>query len=179
MKKTVAIFLIGVVLLFSLCACAGNNESSDPASTDTSSTTRSQASETLSEKLIREIDTDYLEKQNLSEYSSTIGMIELAEDYTAKWAQVADEYYDKIMKYNASAKVDGKNYSAEELHTYVADMKTTTLADNDKKLQDRIAELQNTYDGGSIIGPLAANFEYQLQKEWALKLVGIYEQLEG
>ena len=43
--------------------------------------------------------------------------------YTKKWKQVADEYYDKITKYEGIAQLDENYYSSDDLHTFVSNMK--------------------------------------------------------
>ena len=187
MKRIFAVLLCYAVFALSLCACNNadteNKKSSEAPTSSTSSleneTVENQAKESLSEKLIREIDAAYIEAQKEPENGTTIGMIELADEYTAKWKQVSDEYYDKIMKYTGAARLDGKQYSADELHTFVSDMKTNREAEDKVNSENCYKELQNTYGGGSAIGPIFANYKYEMQKEWALKLVEIYQQLSA
>ena len=104
-------------------------------------------------------------------------MIELADSYAKKWEQVADEYYNKIMGFSGDSQLDGKHYSAEELHSYASDLKTKWEKESKEKSDNYLKTLQETYGSGTIIGPLISNYNYESQKEWALELVGIYQQI--
>ena len=44
--------------------------------------------------------------------------------------------------------------------------------------ENYLKTLQAIYSGGTIVGPLFANYKYKMQKEWTLQLVDICEQLD-
>lgn len=136
-----------------------------------------EVQETLSERLVREIDSTYREEQKSPEDGSTIGMVELSNKYAQKWKQVADEYYDKIMKYDGITQLDENYYSSDDLHTFVSNMKKSWESYNKEQCDNYGKTLSAIYGGGTIIGPLLADFEYNMQKDWALRLVNIYEKL--
>lgn len=131
-----------------------------------------QPAESLSAQLIRDIDGAYEEAQKQPEYSSTGGMVDLAAAYRDKWKQVADQYYEKIMNYDAADNV----WSVDDLRRSVGNMKTRREQYIGEQSADYEKALYAIY-GGSIVGPIAANYEYKLYKEWALELVEIYESL--
>lgn len=135
------------------------------------------ASEALSDKLIREIDGAYIEERKSPENSSTVGMVELTTKYTNKWKQVADDYYDKIMQYDNTAQIDESGVLIDDLQASVCKMKTNW----DRYYKEQSEEYANTlyaiYNGGTLMRPMLADYKYELQKEWALKLVSIYEQI--
>ena len=86
--------------------------------------------ETLSEKLIREIDGAYDEEMKSPEDSSTAGMCAISEKYTKKWQAVADEYYKKLTEYDIT-KINETSYcSADEFHAFIKNMKTSWEKDN-------------------------------------------------
>lgn len=128
----------------------------------------------LSEALLQMIDGAYYEESKLPENCTTIGMQELAKKYTKKWEEIAEQYYDKIMK---CEETDETFYTTEEFHNSVANMKTSWEKYYKEQCESHAVVLRATYGPGTIVGPLAASHKYKLQKEWALELVEIYEQL--
>lgn len=123
------------------------------------------------------IESDYEAESKLDEYSSTAGMCDLHNKYTKKWKEIADEYYDKIMKYDEDIQLDDHYYSSDDLHTFVSNMKTSWEKYNKENCENYTKTLEAIYQGGSIVGPIASSHECAMQKEWALQLVGIYQQL--
>lgn len=172
-----------MILAVSLCGCKKDAEKETDNNSDvgaaslTSSIEDEGIKESVYEKLIREIDGAYAEESKLPESSTTFGMIELADKYTEKWKQVADEYYDKIMKYNGIISLNENYYSSDDLHIFVSNMKTTWEEYKQEQCDNYLKTLQTIYEGGTIVGPLFAEYRYEMQKEWALQLVDIYEQL--
>ena len=202
--KKIALVLAEVVLVCCLCGCKKTDTGSPDKSsvpieavvekneitkneTEKNETVKNEdvnneveanvGGESLSAKLIREIEGAYHKEAELSEYSSTIGMIELADKYTEKWKQVADEYYNKIMEYNDIVSDSEEHYSSEDLHTFVSNMKTNWEQYNQVQCDNYSKTLRAIYNGGTIVGPIMADYKYENQKEWALQLVEIYQQL--
>lgn len=170
MKKYISV-LLAAALLLCLSACKNDDaQSANTGSLSAENAAEEDAGETLTEKLIREIDGAYLKESELPEYGTTVGMVELSEKYTEKWKKVADEYYDKIMRYDGSARSD-------DLHTSVSDMKANWEEYRKKQCENHSKTLQSIYGGGTVTGPAYASYEYEMQKEWALQIVGIYGQL--
>jgi len=129
---------------------------------------------TTAERLTEEIESAYAEEAQLPENMSTVGMVELAYKYTDKWAQVAQEYYDRIMRYEDTSE-DG--VLASELHTSVAKMKADWEVYAQAECENYANTLNAIYRGGTIMQPMLADHKYELQKEWALQLIYIYEML--
>lgn len=185
--KKLAVILCCVILAVSLCACKKDAEKETNNNLDVGSNSSTsligddvvedQVDESLYEKLIREIDGAYIEEQKAPESSSTVGMVELSDKYTEKWKQVADEYYDKIMKYDGITQLNENYYSSDDLHTFVSNMKTNWEEYNQKQCTNYVKTLQTIYGAGTIVGPIFADYKCEMQKEWALQLVGIYQQL--
>lgn len=193
MKKIFSLIFV-LLLVFSLIGCEKApltdntpsssevpliSNSSTPSVTPDSSTPSQEApKESLTERLKKELEDGYNIEAELPEYGTTIGMVELADKYTKKWADTADEYYKKIAEYTGAVNATENYQNADELHTYITTLKTTR---ENKMSADREAELkklQDTYGGGSIIGPAFAVYKLEQQKEWALELVKIYENLQ-
>ena len=130
----------------------------------------------LYEQLNIEIDNAYELEQSYPENQSTAGMVDLSAKYTAKWAQVAAEYYQKIMAYELEEPSETYGTS-EDLHTYVTNMKTAWEAYYAAQCENYEKTLVAIYAGGTIVHPIIADYQYDMQREWALRLVTIYEQL--
>lgn len=181
MRKSVA-FIFIVFLLLGLCGCKNTKtEDQDVNSTYAESkendTDNDTDNESLTEKCIREIDGAYLADSTLPEFSTTAGKVELTCKYTEKWRQVADECYNKIMEYDGTIQLNESSYSSDDLHTFVSNMKTNWEQYNQVQCENYGKTLQAIYGSGTIVGPIFAGFQYEMQKEWALQLVGICEQL--
>lgn len=131
----------------------------------------------LSEALLQMIDGAYKEESKFPENCSTVGMCELADKYTKKWKEIADEYYDKIMAYDEDIQLSDAYYSTDDLHTFVSNMKTSWEKYNKEQCENYVKVLETIYPGSPEITITSANYAYELQKEWAIKLVEIYEQL--
>ena len=143
---------------------------------DEESDTNITQTESLSEKLIREIDGAYDEEMKSPEDSSTAGMCAISEKYTKKWQAVADEYYNKLMQCDIKKTNETSYYTTQEFHTFIKNMKTSWEKDHAIQCENYKKTLYAIY-GGTIVNTLYADYVYNEQMEWALKLVGIYEQL--
>lgn len=182
--KKIMYFVVSLLIFVSLlCGCHKANIHNEDTNTSTGTSSADQAvqtntvDESLAEKLIREIDGAYAEESKLYESSTTVGMIELADKYAERWKQVADEYYDIIMNYDGIVQLDDNHYSADDLHSFVSNMKTNWEEYNQEQCANYVKILQTIYGSGTVVGPSFAVYKYEMQKEWALQIVGIYEQL--
>lgn len=182
--------IIAVIMVISLGACGGANsdESTDTDNATTLQTEPSQAvttapqkvqntEETMYDRIVREIDGEYKEKQELPENYTTAGMVQLAVEYREKWEDVAQTCYEKLMEYEPIELPDSNLCSAEEFHTYIDDyMKNwEQYRDADFEMYGKI--ILRTSGGGSAVAPRCAQYEYRRTMEWALGLVGICQQL--
>lgn len=130
----------------------------------------------LYEQLDIEIDNAYELEQSDPENQSTAGMVALSEKYAAKWAQVAEEYYQKIMAHELDE--PNETYgTSEDLHTYVTNMKTAWETYYSAQCENYQKTLVAIYAGGTIVHPIIADYKYDMQREWALRLVTVYEWL--
>lgn len=183
MKRCVSLFVSVLVLLMCLCSCQKDNvkiadtKSSSTEKTAGKNTEKTELTESLTKKLVREIDDAYSEESKLPEYGTTVGMCKLAEKYTEKWKQIEEEYYDKIMKYDGIIQPSENYYSSDDLHTFVSNMKANFEEYNQKQCDNYTKTLETIYGGGTIVGPVVASYKYKMQKEWALQIVDIYEKL--
>ncbi len=132
--------------------------------------------ETLTEKLLREIDNEY-KKESFEGDSSTGAMVDRADKYTKKWQDVADEYYNKLMEYDGIVQNDETCiYSSDDFHNFIKNMKTSWEKYHAEQCENYEKALYAIY-AGSIVGPIFADYKYDAQKDWALQLVSIYEHL--
>lgn len=133
--------------------------------------------QSIEDVLVYSIESDYEVESKLDKYSSTAGMCDLHNKYTKKWKEIADEYFDKIMEYDEDIQLSDAYYSSDNLHTFVSNMKTSWEKYNKEQCENYVKALEAIYQGGSIIGPIAASYECEMQKEWALQLVRLYSHL--
>ena len=68
-------------------------------------------------------------------------------------------------------------YSSDDFHKFIKNMKTSWEKYHAVQCENYEKALYAIYSGGSLIGPVFADYKYEEQKEWALQLVSIYEQL--
>ena len=173
MKRILSIFLF-VIILSTFSGCSKDiNSVNDLSSTSSEVSSKYTPLESLSEKLVKEIDNEYLFDSKLPEYTSNYGMCELAKKYEDKWKSVADEYYEKIMKYNDIIQPADYYYSFDDLHTFVSNMKSNWEEYSEKQCENHLRTLQTIYGSGTIVGPLYADYRYKMQKDWALEILGI------
>ena len=183
MKRIIVLFCVVLMLVSILFGCQKADVANDDSNLSTSTSSADQdvqkntVEESLTEKLIREIDGAYAEESKLPESSTTAGMVELSDKYTEKWKQIADEYYNKIMEYDGIITPNEIYYSSDDLHTYVSNMTTNWEQYHRVQCENYVKTLQTIYADGTIVGPIFADYKYEMQKEWALQIVGIYEQL--
>ena len=131
----------------------------------------------LYDKLIENIDKAYKTEQELPEFSTTGGMVQLAEQYSLKWQEVAEEYYSKLMEYRFAEEYPDMGQTTEKLHKVISDMKESWERYYTEEIANYEIVLNQIYAGGTIRHPLLADRRYELNMEWALKLVSIYEAL--
>lgn len=131
--------------------------------------------EALSYKLICEIDGAY-KKETLESDDSNITLLEITYKYIEKWQDVADEYYKELIEYEDIVVIDSTSYSADDFHEFIKNMKTNWERYNTEQCENYDKVLYAIY-GGSMISQISAKYRYEAQKDWALQLVSIYEQL--
>jgi PBP1b-binding outer membrane lipoprotein LpoB len=175
MKKYIATILLSV-LLFSGCIAKESNDAT-PSSLSTTTETPTQISAeknlTLTEKHLKEIDEEYkhrLENDELSNFE--VG--ELSREYAEKWRIVADEYYNKILKKSDEFSHD---QDPELLKSSMQSMKGNWNSYSEQEKEDYHNLLRTIHGGGTIVGPDTAKYEYEMEKQWALKILGIAERL--
>ncbi len=133
----------------------------------------------LTDMIVENIDKAYKADQELPEFSTTGGMVQLAEQYSLKWQSVAEEYYGKLMEYRFSEEYPEMGQTTEELHKVISDMKESWERYYTEEIKNYEIILNQIYAGGTIRYPLLADYRYELNMEWALKLVSIYDSLSG
>ncbi len=196
MKRIASLLVVVMVLVSVLSGCenfdtkndvqstvssqnSAPEEASKPAESAQDKTTDNAigTGKTLTDRYMREIDGAYKEESKLPEYTTTIGMVELADKYAAKWKQVADEYYNKIMEYDGIVRPSEDYYSSDDLHTFVKNMKVNWDEYSEEQSENYRQTLFAIYSGGTISGPIFAHYKYELQMEWALQILDICQQL--
>ncbi len=101
-------------------------------------------------------------EQALDNAVSTADIRDVHRIYSKKWQDLSDKYYNELIK-------------IEKIKPYIIKLKT----DWDIYYNSQIENYRNIYgtifEGGSITGIIFDSREMELQKEWAMQLVDIYE----
>jgi hypothetical protein len=111
-----------------------------------------------------------LENDELSNYEISL----LSKEYSNKWSIVADEYYNKILKKSDEFSHD---QDPELLKSSMKSMKENWDNYSEQEKEDYHNLLISYHGGGTIVGPDTAKYEYELEKQWALKVLTIAERL--
>lgn len=156
------------------------NKDGTPVITDqqpADSTVQNTIPKSLSQTIEEEIEAAREADSYLPEYTSNAGMSELWGKYRDKWKEIADEYYEKIMQYEDIVQINEHYHSAEDLHSFVANMKINWETYSKVQYEQYFEVLLTVYQSGTIVGPLAASYQYNLQKDWAMEVLHICEML--
>ncbi|MBQ6936579.1 MAG: hypothetical protein IJN49_08525 [Clostridia bacterium] len=175
MKKIIAIFLLLSLLLISGCTVADSEKTPEDSVSATTKTTTEKSDEnkqiSLTEKYIAEIEAPYKDKLENGELSNyEVGVV--SEEYSQKWRLVADEYYNKILQ-----KPEEYLYDKGLLKSSVINMKENWDKYSEQEKEDYHNLLVSIHGGGTIVGPDTAKYKYELEKQWALKILAIAERL--
>ncbi len=105
-------------------------------------------------------------------------IVSVCENYTAKWKTVADRYYKEILYYNGTVPTDPNFSTDKEMHEYIEERKVNWEADFQKDTADYLesAKEANPQDEQKAQA-LCAAYKFDLQREFALEMIGIYEML--
>ncbi len=158
--------IVAVLCILCLCSCTQKAPVSETVG-DASQT------ETLTDKLLREIEGEYFEKQAEPQYTTTAGMVKLSVEYASKWEAVAEEYYAKILEWLSKNSPEVQAAFEKKL----SELKETYAAYAEAKTEVYTEAYQILYGGGSIRGPLSAHRAYDIKKDFALELAELYEIL--
>lgn len=108
---------------------------------------------------------------------STADMVYVNQKYADMWQDVANKYYEKIVNYNGIIQPSDNYYTSDDLHTFVSNMKNNWEQYYKIESENYLKTLQTIYQGGTVTGTIISGYHYNMQKEWALRVVDIYEQL--
>lgn len=130
----------------------------------------------LADHYAREVDAAYEADALLPEHQSTAGMCELNGKYANRWVEIADEYYEKLMNQEES-EWTSPHCTVDEFKAALKKMKAAH-----DTYQDDMEEAYSTitvyvYDAGTIGGPVRSYYHYEMEKEWALKVLNICAML--
>ena len=175
MKKLIAIILLLSLLLASGCAAADSKEAPTTTASATDEVTTEKTNEnkrvSLTEKYLAEIDEAYkhsLENDELSNHE----IAEVSQEYAKKWRLIADDYYNKILE-----KPDEYLYDKGLLKSSIISMKENWDNYSKQEKTDYNNLLIAIHGGGTIVAPDTAKYAYELEKQWALKILAIADKV--
>ena len=81
------------------------------------------------------------------------------------------------MAYDRIVKLDDHDYSSEDFHGFIENMKADWEQHYDVRCDNYVEMLKCIYGSGTIVGPLFAHYKCELQKDRTLELLGICTML--
>ena len=129
--------------------------------------------------LIEKTDEDYLKEANTAE--TTQDMVDISKKYADIYLEIADDYYNRIMSIKEEDWEEDPDVhipSLEEFKNRVTALKTNweTYYDSEIKIHGTIIE--GIHGTGTIRRPIIASYHSDLCREWAVKIIYIYEEIE-
>jgi len=131
--------------------------------------------EPLQEKYLREIQTAYDAEMAKEENQTTAAMVQLTEQYAKAWQAAAKDACDRIQNYKGNLRSNDRFDSVSELQKHVTEAQREFDETYETKCAAYLKTLQETHGGGSIVGLSMAVFDYDLQKDWALTVLELYD----
>lgn len=201
MKKTVMIML-AIALLFSCtlvsCREAESNvdTSSEAAISDIGSHNESSVGEiSLPESseiddttvgfpksegqlLIEKTDEDYQKESDTA--MTTLEMVNVSEKYAETYLKIADDYYNRIMSIKEEDWEEDPDFhipSLEEFKQRVSALKTNWESYRESDIKIYADIIEGIHGTGTIRGPIVASYNADLCREWAVKIIYIYEDI--
>lgn len=173
MKKGLLIILIfSILLTMVFTACTKDKSTNIIENTTEQNENVNMEKESLSDRLVREID-GALQKEDY-ESMSTYEKGQIYIDYAKKWEFVADECYNTLMKYEGE---DAEPYpTTEEFREALKNMKFDWEEYYKTNMENYGTTVYYYFGTGTGAGPVMCKHEYQLKMEWALQLVEICER---
>lgn len=98
----------------------------------------------------------------LDNAGSTLEIREVHNFYNQKWQEISDKYYNELIK-------------VEKLKPYIIQLKKDWEVYYNSQIENYRKIYGTIYEGGSLTGIVFDSRERELQKEWAMQLVDIYE----
>ncbi len=114
------------------------------------------------------------------EYLSAEGYKDIAsvcEKYTEKWKTIAERYYKEILYYNGSVPEDPNFSTDAQMHEYIENRKAQWEAEYEENHKNYLSKLLRQYSDADKAQALCSAYKFDLQREFALEMIGIYEML--
>ncbi len=129
--------------------------------------------------LIEKTDEDYQKEARTA--GTTQDMVDVSKKYADIYLEIANDYYNRIMSIKEEDWEEDPDFhipSLEEFKNRVTALKTNweTYYDSEIKIYGDIIE--GIHGMGTIRRPLVASHHSDLCREWAVKIIYIYEEIE-
>ncbi len=134
-----------------------------------------EATGSLGTKHSNKIDVPF--EQALNKAESDEKIVNVCEKFTREWKVVADRYYKEILYYNGSVP-EATNFATDkQMHAYIEQRKSEWLSDYNRNVKDYAKKLEKKFTDTDKVEAMVARLEFDMQREFALELIGIYEML--
>ncbi len=129
--------------------------------------------------LIEKTDEDYQKECDTA--MTTVEMVNVSEKYATIYLEIADDYYNRLMSISEEDWEEDPDFhipTLDEFKDSLNELKECweTYYENDTKAYSEI--LDAIYGRGTIRGPIASANRCELCREWAVKIIYIYEEIE-
>lgn len=128
--------------------------------------------------MVLEIDGALEEELKDSLKYSVVDAANIIDKYAEEWKERADEYYNKLMEFDGILQLNDHYYSSDDFHTFISEMKTNWEQYYQVESENYLKMLEAVNTGSSNTVTMMARYEYEMQKEWALKLINIYLMID-
>ncbi|MBQ4568625.1 MAG: hypothetical protein IJA62_00990 [Ruminococcus sp.] len=124
-----------------------------------------------SDKIDSPFEQEYLDAENDKE------LARICEEYTEKWRTIAERYFKELLYYNGSVPETPDFSTDAQMHGYVEDRKARWEEEYEENHSNYLAQLLKQYSDADKAQALCAAYKFDMQREFALEMIGIYEML--
>ena len=132
--------------------------------------------ESLADIIQQKIDGELKKEQYLDENCTTMGMANFYLKYAEKWESIANQYYERLFDFKEDWYSLDESNTNEDFYESISRMKEIRETYRDELLDAYYMNKRSLYGTGSYVTVGMAVCEYDLAKDWAMRVLNIYQQ---
>ena len=128
--------------------------------------------------LIEKTDEDYQKECDTA--MTTLEMVNVSKKYAEIYLKIADDYYNRIMSIKEEDWEEDPDFhipSLEEFKQRVSALKANWESYRESDIKIYADIIEGIHGTGTIRGPIVASYNADLCREWAVKIIYIYEDI--
>ena len=102
---------------------------------------------------------------------------EICDRYREEWRKIADRYFNEILYYNGDVPVHPDFFTDAQMHEFAQFKKEDFDTRFESESQSYLAQMEFEYGKGDKANAMCAQYKFDLQREFALEMIEIYELL--